>query len=162
MVGWEPVAIIGTMIPVIGMLVGLGIALYVINRNFKRRELEHRERMMAIERGVFIPPYPESRKAKPVYPFAWPFAMIGFGLALILFYFLTGSPRHDPEGLGFGLVILLIGVGLLLSRFIGVRKEKDIAEEMDYEERLSVMPGRTDTHSSIRSKESDPGETDGS
>ncbi len=119
-------AIVAVLIPIVAMLVTLAIVLFAINRSHKARELEHAERMLAIEKGIPIPHTPP-RKSKPDYPFSWPFVFIGFGLALLL---ITIFGEGGGEAIGFGFISLFIGLGLFASRFFGVKKkEMEAAEE---------------------------------
>jgi H+/gluconate symporter-like permease len=112
-------AVIGVLIPIVAMLIGLIIVIYAFNRSYKIKLLEHQQRMAAIEKGVELPPM-QFERPRPHYPFTWPFIFIGFGLALALIYIID---RHaDIETLGFGLVILFVGLGLFASRYYGVKK----------------------------------------
>ena len=113
-------AVIGVMIPIVAMIVALIIVIFAINRNYKLKELEHQMRMAAIEKGAELPPLQSTERQRPVYPFTWPFIFIGFGLALVLIYFI--DYHRDTETLSWGMVILFIGLGLFASRFYGVRK----------------------------------------
>ena len=96
------------------------IALVAINRRHKLRMMEHQERLLAIEKGQPIPVVPEPVHSKKNYPFAWPFVLIGFGLALLLIYIFG---ERDSDALSFGLISFFIGLGLLLSRFYGIRRQ---------------------------------------
>jgi len=121
MIGFKLIAFVSVLIPIIMMLIPLVIVLFWINRNYKTRELEHQERMLAIEKGVALPePVQPSQKSKSNYPYTWPFIFIGFGLALILIYFIIDA---DVEAFGFGLISLFVGLGLFLSRYYGAKKE---------------------------------------
>lgn len=119
-------AIIGVLIPIIAMLIGLVIALFAIQRNYKMRQLEHELRLKALEKGYDIPQIPERGRSKPVYPFAWPFIFIGFGLALICIYLFADG---DETAIGFGLISLFLGLALFASRFYGVKKDEMTATE---------------------------------
>lgn len=114
-------AVLGVLIPIVAMVITGVVIIYAIHRNYRVRQLEHAERLAAIEKGVDIP-MPPASKTKPVYPFTWPFIFIAFGLALILIY--VFMPHADEEALGFGLVIFFVGGGLFASRFIGVKKDQ--------------------------------------
>ncbi len=149
-----PTVIISVMIPVVFMLCAVAIVIFSIHRRFKVRELEHQERLAAIEKGYEIPSQQPAQKPKSHYPFAWPFVFMGVGVALIITYIVNVSSRHytDPEGLGFGLTFLFIGGGLFLSRIYGVRKE-----EMDKREEAAVNnihPNRPGSPEEVRSMRS--------
>ncbi len=125
---------VAVLIPLISIIApfitGLIIVIVVMRKKQRENELVHEERMLAIQKGIALPPRqaePE-RKKNGQYPFAWPFVLIGLGLALIIIYMVEGH-RHDPESLGFGLVSLFIGLGLFASRFYGARKEEIVSTE---------------------------------
>ncbi|MBZ0263430.1 DUF6249 domain-containing protein [bacterium] len=130
----QPVAIIGVMIPIVAMITGLIIVLFAMNKAHRTRELEHKERIYAMEQGYPLPMKSPQRKSQ--YPFAWPFIMMGAGLGLILIYVFADA---DVEAIGFGLILLFIGIGLFLSRFVGVRKN---AENDDDDVKEIVPIGR--------------------
>ncbi len=160
-------AIIGTFIPIIFLICAVIVVLFAIKRKAQERELEHKERLLAIEKGQPLPMHPakpENQKRKGRYPLAWPFVLMGFGLALILIYMIgeLGDRHVDVEALGFGLAGLFIGVGLLLSRFYGVRKEEnDLREEIAQENRYGVSePDESVTFSSTESSSAESSETE--
>ncbi|MDP8206787.1 MAG: DUF6249 domain-containing protein [Candidatus Electryonea clarkiae] len=114
------IPIIGQIIGIIAFLAVISIFLFAINRKYKINELEHKERMLAIEKGQPLPMRIPDSKPKSKYPFTWSFVLIGFGFAITAIYFIGGT---DIEALGFGLVALFVGAGLFASRYYGVRKE---------------------------------------
>lgn len=85
-------------------------------------EIVHRERMMAMEKGTTLPPYPESFEGPkktslmPLNP-RWPLGvgafciMVGLGAALSMK--LSGDPYHQQVW-PFGYMGVFIGVGLFL------------------------------------------------
>src|SRR5258707_256231 len=62
--GGQLPALLGIMIPIIAIVLGIGLAIVSAFLNYKRRKdmfaLYHQERMAAIEKGVELPPLPES------------------------------------------------------------------------------------------------------
>ena len=117
-------ALVSLLIPIVAMLVGLAIVLFGIERSYRAKKLDHEERMKAIEKGYPIPAMPT--RPKPNYPFAWPFVFIGFGIALLM---MVVFGEGDEVALSFGFISLFIGLALLASRFVGVKKtEMDQAE----------------------------------
>jgi hypothetical protein len=125
-------AVLGVLIPIIALILTGAIIIVAIQRNYRIRQLEHQERLAAIEKGVDIPMKHE--KPKPHYPFTWPFIFIGLGLALVLIFLF--APHANSDTLGWGLVILFIGGALFASRFYGVKKD-----EMDDTERKAKENG---------------------
>lgn len=107
-------------IPIIAMLIGLRIALSAFHYRTKRNEMEHQERMLAIEKGVPLPtPPPQAEKSKN--PYLWGFILIGFGLAMVIAMIIKGD-----NDWGWGLIFLLPGIGILAASLLFARqKEKN-------------------------------------
>ncbi len=107
--------IMGIMIPIIAVVGGVGIALAAFRHQAKRAELEHQERMLAIEKGVPLPPtmLPPARRRNP---YVFGFILIGFGLAMMIAMQIEGD--HDW---GWGLMFLLPGLGILLANILANR-----------------------------------------
>jgi len=101
--------IMGIMIPIIAIVGGVGIALAAFRHQAKRAELEHQERMLAIEKGVPLPPamLPPARRRNP---YIWGFILIGFGLAMMVAMLIEGEPDW-----GWGLIFMLPGLGIFLA-----------------------------------------------
>ncbi|MBD3166601.1 hypothetical protein GF324_08380, partial [bacterium] len=70
-------ATLGVMIPIVALLIGPLIVFIIVWGENKRRQLEHAERLKAMEKGYPIPM--EKKKPRARYPFAWPFVFIGLG-----------------------------------------------------------------------------------
>jgi preprotein translocase subunit YajC len=89
------------------------LIVYFVNMNrTKRSEHEHQERMLAIEKGNDIPIFPK-RETKIRNPYAWPFAFIAIGLALVM-----GNIISGVFDLTWSFIPLFIGAGLLIAHFI--------------------------------------------
>lgn len=107
------------LLPLLSIIVVLVLIVFAIQRNYQIKKLDHEERMRALELGYDVPPSPKKRK--PVYPYAWPFVFMGFGLALLgIAIFADG----EEAAIGFGLISFFIGLGLFASRHFGVKKEE--------------------------------------
>ncbi len=99
------------------------LIVYLVNQSrLKRSEHEHQERMLSIEKGVDIP-ISSPRETKVRNPYAWPFAFIAIGLALVLGNILVGVFE-----LTWSFIPLFIGVGLLLAHFIYRKHSKQDKE----------------------------------
>jgi hypothetical protein len=115
------------MIPIIAILTGLGIALAAFKHTSKRREMEHRERMAAIEKGLPLPQIPtmpvgQAQMMMPVKqrnPYLWGFILLGAGLAVIIAKIVEGN-----EDLGWGLVMLFVGMAILAANLLFTRQPK--------------------------------------
>lgn len=108
------------LVPIVIFLVGFGIAAIAIWARSKKNQLEHQERMMALEKGVplpekvFVPP-------KPKNPYLWGFVFIAIGLPMFfgfMFY------EHDEGAWIFGGIIFLIGVAILAANLLHKRDLK--------------------------------------
>jgi hypothetical protein len=115
------------MIPIIAILGGFVIALAAFRHNSKRRELEHQERMAAIEKGLPMPQIPtmpasQAQMMLPIKqrnPYLWGFILLGAGLALVI-----GKVIEGNDDLGFALVLLFIGGAILAANFLFTNQRK--------------------------------------
>jgi hypothetical protein len=83
-------------IPIVSIIMGIGIGMLALVLNFKRRKdlfaLYHQERMAAIDKGVELPPLPESLLSDDATPYnprrhllkglRWVFVGLALGVAL--------------------------------------------------------------------------------
>ena len=112
------------LIPILGIVLGVGIAVVAIvsshREKQKRAELRHRERMAAIEKGIELPPDPDSEPA-PKKGSSLRSGLISLFLGVVL-YFAIREVAGDDVAL-FGLIPAAIGVGSLISYFVEGRKK---------------------------------------
>ena len=108
--------IMGLLIPLVFILAGLGIALTALKHRAKRNELEHQERMLALERGAPLPPamVPPPRTKNP---YLWGFILVAFGLALSIGLATEGDSEWVWGGLFF-----FVGAGILLANWLHKRE----------------------------------------
>jgi len=108
-IGPETVAI---AIPIFSVIGGVAIAITAIIMGGKKKELEHRERLQAIEKGVPLPEEPRKEK-RPVYSArrAGGLVMFGIGAALTIGMWVAGGAIAGV----WGFVPLFIGIGLLIA-----------------------------------------------
>jgi uncharacterized membrane protein len=89
--------ILPVFIPIVAIIMGVGVAMLAIWTNYKRKsemfELHHKERLLAIERGMEVPSLPEE------------FFKAASGK-------LVASPN---DRLRHGLIWLLVGVALMIA-----------------------------------------------
>ena len=89
---------LGLMIPIIAIILGIGAGIVSLFLNYKRRKdmfaLYHQERMAAIEKGVELPPLPDSL----------------FG---------EDRPRSPRRFLRSGLILLFIGLAIIAALYFG-------------------------------------------
>ncbi|MFZ5542007.1 MAG: DUF6249 domain-containing protein [Pseudomonadota bacterium] len=89
------------MIPLVAIVMGIGIGMLALWIDYRKKreifELHHRERMLAIERGMEVPPLPDN-----------------------LFGSEGGSERRRRTTLHTGLVWLLVAVGIAIALAVNV------------------------------------------
>lgn len=129
-------AVIGAMIPIVAITFGIGIGCLAIWAEHKRKleliDRLHRERMLALEKGVEPPALPPgmvgdlAAKSRPVSRYLWPKAMRN-GLALffggIVMYFAV-EQAGGHEGAMFMLVLAVIGLANLIYAGVLWQQEK--------------------------------------
>ncbi len=130
-------AVIGAFIPIVAITLGIGIGSLAIWAEHRRKldliDRIHRERMLALEKGVEPPALPPgmvgdlAAKPKLVPRYLWPRAMRN-GLMLlfggIVLYFAVDK-AGGSEGAMFMLVPAALGVANLIYAAIVWKQEKD-------------------------------------
>jgi hypothetical protein len=133
-------AVVGAFIPIVAITLGIGIGALAIWSDHKRKleliDRIHRERMLALEKGVEPPALPPGMigdlAAKPAKPriaprYLWPGAMRN-GLALlfggIVLYFAVVE-AGGQEGAGFMLVPAALGLANLIYAVVLWQQEKN-------------------------------------
>lgn len=126
------------MIPIISIVLGIGVAMLAIYLSYRKRKevfaLHHQERMLAIEKGMELPPLPEGLLEDSAAPYnprrhllkglVWLFVGLGGGLAL--------WATVDSEGAHyslFSLVFIGIGAAHLIYYFAEGKKQAELAEK---------------------------------
>ena len=112
-------ATVAIFIPIISVVGGVAIAIVAIIVAGKKKDLEHRERLVAMEKGIALPEPPEEvRKPSHQGRRAAGLVIAGIGIALTL-----GLYAEDGFRTGvWGLIPLLIGVGLLIASVLDKRE----------------------------------------
>jgi hypothetical protein len=130
-------AVIGAFIPIVAITLGIGIGCLAIWSEHKRKleliDRLHRERMLALEKGVEPPALPPAMvgqlasKSKPASRYLWPQAMRN-GLMLmfggIVLYFGVNNAGGE-EGAIFMLVPAVLGLANLIYAAVIWKQEKD-------------------------------------
>jgi hypothetical protein len=118
--GWIEPEVVAIFIPIIGILGGVFIAVTAVVMNGRRKELEHRERILALEKGQPIPtPMTEPERPKYSSRRTNGFVMAGIGLALTI---ALSAEEGFSDGGVWGLIPLFIGVGLLIAGTLDKRE----------------------------------------
>ena len=111
--------VIAVFIPIVGVLGGVFIAVTAVVMNGRRKELEHRERIIAMEKGIAIPAPPlETERPKYSGRRANGLVMTGIGLALTIALW----AEEGAEGGLWGLIPMFIGLGLLIAGTLDKRE----------------------------------------
>lgn len=123
------------MIPIFGIIFGVGTAIVAIVAMHRRRvvqvELRHRERMLALEKGLDVPPDVllgdrESVLRRPRHLLrGLIFTFVGIALTLMLH-----DTSNDPEN-RIGYVFIAVGLAYLIYYGIEGRRESQAAGVLD-------------------------------
>ena len=110
---------IALSIPILAVCGGVLIAITAIIVNGRKKEQEHRERLVAMEKGI-VPPAPQPEVERPKYSSrrANGLVMTGVGLALTI----AMSVADGISSGVWGLIPLFIGIGLLIAGNIDKRE----------------------------------------
>ncbi|MDK9699161.1 MAG: hypothetical protein OEM52_03280 [bacterium] len=114
----------------LGFFAACAFIVWIVIRNYQRRvEMQHEERMAAIEKGVTLPSdvnvmklIEKTDNVKVHNPYKWPLILTFGGLALIVANMLQG----DWDDFGFGLVLMAIGGALFFAHFLRNRERNGI------------------------------------
>jgi hypothetical protein len=115
---------LAVMIPITAVMGGIAIAIVAIIMGSRKKELEHKERIIAMEKGISIPQQPVE-PTRPAYQSnrTGGFVLTLLGIALTI----AISVSSNLQGGIWGLVPLAIGIGLLIASSIE-KKEVDTKE----------------------------------
>ncbi|MDP8238021.1 MAG: hypothetical protein P9X24_02940 [Candidatus Hatepunaea meridiana] len=129
------VAIIGSFFVTIIAIAATALIVYwIIKTSEKRKTLEHEQRMLAIEKGADIPMLPPKIRN----PYAWPFVLMGIGLALII-----GGIVYQEGVWVFGLILAMIGGGILSANLLLKKQKKDKEDKEAFTEPTQIEKGET-------------------
>lgn len=112
-------------IPLLSIFGGVAIAIVAIIMAGRKKELAHKERLVAMEKGMEIPVEPQDEK-RPAYLSnrSGGLVMTLMGIALTIALFAVAG----KEGGVWGLLPLAIGIGLLISSSM---EKKELDEKAD-------------------------------
>lgn len=123
---------LAVFIPLGAMMGGVIIAILAVLAAGRKKELEHKERLVAMEKGVELP-QPVKPEVRPAYKSnrTAGFVMTLLGIALTIAIWAVAG----VEGGVWGLVPLAIGIGLLIAASI---EKKEAEAEQSREERRTL------------------------
>jgi len=133
-IGPETIAI---FIPIVAVLGGVLIAITAIISHGRKRDLQHRERLAALEKG-FPLPEPEPQVKRPAYSGrrAGGLVILGFGIALTIG---ISTSEGFEEGV-WGLLFVFVGLGLLIAAYLD---KKEYEQERRKQEQKELQMGST-------------------
>jgi len=113
--------VVAIMIPITAIAGGIAIAIVAIIMGARKKELEHKERLLAMEKGIEIPQAQEPEK-RPSYRSnrTAGLVMTLLGIAIMVANWAVAGTKGGV----WGLIPLAIGVGLLISAAL---EKKEVA-----------------------------------
>jgi hypothetical protein len=110
------------MIPITTIIGGIAVAIVAIIMSGRKKELEHKERLIAMEKGVTLPEI-QIKPARPAYlqNRSAGLVLTFLGIALTIAIWVPAG----AEGGIWGLIPLAIGIGLLVSSALEKKETKD-------------------------------------
>ena len=136
-------ALFGLLIPLAAVILSLCIPIVAIIVYHQKTKMRHQERLMALEKGIPIPPEPLKNSKlppQPLYDLRSGIILLGLGTAFILFViFGNGFNPFDFQAasgfsffiLGTGFILSGIGVAKLIWYFIAKDKFKSDDSNLD-------------------------------
>jgi len=126
--------VIAISIPILAVCGGVLIAITAIIAKGRREEQVHRERIIAMEKGLALPAAAQEVVERPKFSNrrANGLVMTGIGLALTIAMWVEGG---DDTGV-WGLIPLFIGIGLLIAGAID-KREYDARERAENNKRIN-------------------------
>jgi hypothetical protein len=113
-------AVVAIFIPIIALLGGVAIAIAAVVTHGKKKELEHRERVAAMEKGLPLPQLPPEPVKRPAYSGRRAAGLIIFGFGIALTIGISVSESFE-EGV-WGLLFIFVGLGLLIAAYLDKRE----------------------------------------
>jgi len=113
---------VAIFIPILAVIGTFAMIITVIIMGNREKELKHRERLIAMEKGIEIP-QETAREKRPAYLTlrAWGLVLLGIGLVLFFALWMQVGFKYSI----WGLMPAAIGTGLLIS---AVKEHNDIGK----------------------------------
>lgn len=128
-IGAEHIAVMIPIVFLLGAALVISVAIVMAGR---KKDLEHKERLVALEKGLPLPE-PAEKEMRPVHALrrAWGLVWAGLGLAVTI-GLATNPDAADVNAWAWGLIPLFIGVGLLIA---------SVLDKKEFEERIKRTGG---------------------
>ena len=122
----EVTALLGLFIPILGIILGVLIAIVAIvaahRQKMQRNDMRHKERMAALEKGLEIPPEPVEPEGNGKKSSALRGGLTGLLLGIVLYFALRAVAGSEVAL--FGLIPAAIGLANLIFYFVEGSKSK--------------------------------------
>ncbi len=109
--------VVAMLIPIVAVVGGMAIAIVGVITKGKEEELKHKERILAMEKGIPIPEsapcQPKADKPRYLAIRAWGLVITLIGVAVMIS--ITIGQQDDPRHGIWGLIPTGLGIGLLLA-----------------------------------------------
>jgi hypothetical protein len=109
--------VVAMLIPIVAVVGGMAIAIVGVITKGKEEELKHKERIVAMEKGIpipaAVPPPPKKEKPRYLAIRAWGLVITLIGLAIMISIAVGSALRNGI----WGLIPTGLGVGLLLAAY---------------------------------------------
>jgi hypothetical protein len=110
--------VVALLIPIVAVVGGMAIAIVGVITKGKEEELRHKERIIAMEKGIPIPEsspcQPKADKPRYLAIRAWGLVLTLIGVALVIAIGTASEPRNGV----WGLLPTALGVGLLIAAWL--------------------------------------------
>ena len=115
---WISASHLGVLIPILFVCGGIVVAIVSIIVQGRNKDLEHRERLIAMEKGIPLPEPPAAEKKpvkpqRPIHSLRRAFGLVFVGIGIALFTILASTVELKYGA--WGMLPLLIGVGLIIG-----------------------------------------------
>ena len=121
--------LIALMIPIFGIVFGVGVAIVAIvtghREKIKRAELRHRERIAALEKGIELPPEPDIDTGNKRMG-SLKSGLMGLFVGIVLYFALRAVADEDVAL--FGLIPTAVGLANLIAYFVESKRNGDAAK----------------------------------
>lgn len=107
------------LIPLAFFALAVIIVVVAINAQFKRRELEHKERMLALEKGLPVPSSLVTEEPKQRNPYRAPLVWIAIGVGMLVFALV----KSKASIAGLSAIPLCIGIALLIANVVYLKRQ---------------------------------------
>jgi hypothetical protein len=119
---------IALSIPILVVMGGILVAITAIVMQARRKDLEHRERILAMEKGLPLPAETPVKQERPRYSARRANGLVLTGIGIALTIAMTVEDGGDTGV--WGLIPLFIGVGLLIAAHLD-KKEWERERELN-------------------------------